>query len=66
MYVTARASTRPILQKAASDLGLTFTGIPDTPSGEALKLRTVRVGLADTTGGSVPSGWMRWKRNPKT
>lgn len=60
MYVAARASTRPILQKAASDLGLTFTGIPDAPSGEALKLRPVRIGLADTTGGSVPSGWMRW------
>jgi hypothetical protein len=60
MYIPARATTRAILQKAASDLGLTFTGVPAAPTGEALKLRPVRVGLWDRYGGSSPSGWMRW------
>ena len=60
MYVAARASARPILEKAAAELGLTFTAVARPPAAEALQLRPVRIGLADNTGGSVPSGWIRW------
>ena len=60
MYVPARPSTLPILQKAAIDLGLTFTGVAERPGGDALRLRRVRIGLADLAGGSVASGWTRW------
>jgi len=60
MYIRARPTTRTILQKAAADLGLTFTGVATVPAGEALKLRPVRIGLWDRYGGSSPSGWTRW------
>jgi hypothetical protein len=60
MYVAARPSTRAILDRAAADLGLTFTGVSAVPAGDALKLRRVRVGLVDRYGGSPSSGWMRW------
>ena len=60
MYVPSRSGTRAILEKAAADLGLTFTGVAATPSGSAFKLRPVRVALWDRYGGSSPSGWTRW------
>jgi hypothetical protein len=60
MHVAARSSTRPILEKAATALGLTFTGVSQPPAAAALQLRPVRIALADNTGGSVPSGWIRW------
>jgi hypothetical protein len=60
MYVPAKSSTLGVLQKAAADLGLTFTGVASAPHGDALKLRPVRVGLWDRYGGSSPSGWTRW------
>ncbi len=60
MYVSARPSVRPILQRAASDLGLTFTGVAERPAGDTLKLQPVRIGLWDRYGGSSPSGWTRW------
>jgi zinc carboxypeptidase len=60
MYVPARPRTRAILETAASDFGLTFTGVERRPTGEALKLRPVRIGLWDRYGGSSASGWVRW------
>jgi hypothetical protein len=60
MYVAARPSTRALLEKAAADLGLTFTGVSAVPAGDALKLRRVRIGLVDQYGGSPASGWTRW------
>jgi hypothetical protein len=39
--------------------GVSFTGV-SKPSGDALKLRPVRIGLWDRYGGSMPSGWVRW------
>jgi hypothetical protein len=60
MYVPAKASTLAVLQKAAADLGVSFTGVPLAPQADALKLRPVRIGLWDRYGGSSPSGWTRW------
>ena len=60
IYVAAQASTRAIVRKAAGDLGLRFSGVATRPSGHALKLRPVRVGLWDRYGGSAESGWIRW------
>ena len=61
MYISAKSSTLPVLTKAATDLGLTFTGVPAQPAADAMKLlRPVRVGLWDCYGGSTPSGWTRW------
>jgi hypothetical protein len=60
IYVPARPKTKSLVDKLAADLGLTFEGVPDAPTGNALKLRPVRVGLWDQYGGSMPSGWIRW------
>jgi hypothetical protein len=60
MYIAARPSTLPLLSKAATDLGLTFTGVAAPPAGEALRLRPVRLGLWDRDGGAASSGWIRW------
>jgi len=60
MYVTAKSTTRAILDKLAVDAGLSFTGVASQPSGDVVKLKPVRIGLIDTYGGSMPSGWMRF------
>jgi hypothetical protein len=60
MFVAAKASTSAILEKAAADLGVTFTAVETPPAGSALQLRPVRIGLWDRPGGAATSGWTRW------
>ena len=60
IFIAAGAATRARLESAAADLGLTFTGVPAPPAGEALALQPVRVGLWDKYGGASSSGWTRW------
>ena len=52
--------TRAILKKAASELGLDIRAVDVRPQAVAFKLTQPRVGLWDTYGGSMASGWMRW------
>ena len=55
------ASLGADVAEVAADLGLSFTGHADAPSTEGAKvLRTPRIALWDTYGGSMPSGWIRW------
>jgi hypothetical protein len=60
MYVTAKPSTAAILQKAATDLGLSATGVAQRPTGALYKLNKPRIALWDQYGGSMPSGHLRW------
>ena len=60
IFIPAKSSTSPTLQKLASELGLNFDAVSARPAGEAFKLRPARVGLWDRYGGSMPSGWVRW------
>jgi hypothetical protein len=60
MYVAAKASTLSILQKLATDKGVSADAVAARPAGDAMKLRPVRIGLWDQYGGSMPSGWTRW------
>jgi hypothetical protein len=60
MYIPARPQTQAVLKKAATDLGVSFVGVASKPDGEMIKLKPVRIGLWDTYGGSMPSGWTRW------
>ena len=58
-FVTTAAA--PELQKIAADLGVNFNRAPDaTAMGGAIKLRGLRIALADQYGGSMPSGWTRF------
>jgi hypothetical protein len=54
------SAPRADLQKIATDLGVTFDAAPQAQTGSAIKLRKVRIALADQYGGSMPSGWTRW------
>jgi hypothetical protein len=60
-YVTSKPTTRAAVEKAARELGVSFTGtLPAGQSPDAAKLRTPRVGVWDTFGGSIDAGWTRW------
>ena len=60
IWVPASATVLPILQQGAKELGVSVQGLATAPSGEALKLKPVRIGLYDQYGGIMPSGWLRW------
>ena len=60
IYVPATASSAAILEKAAKDKGLDVVGLGAAPSGQSFKLKPLRLGLWDTYGGSMASGWVRW------
>src|SRR6185295_7453703 len=53
LYITARKSTLPLLQKLATDLGLTFDATTATAPATAVKLKRPRFGLWDQYGGSM-------------
>jgi hypothetical protein len=58
-WVSAGASTTRVLSDAAKSLGVSATGASRGPS-LAVPLRAARIGLWDSYGGSMPSGWTRW------
>jgi hypothetical protein len=60
IWVPASAETRRILERGASELGVSAYGVPNAPAGEGLKLKPVRIGLYDQYGGLITSGWERW------
>jgi hypothetical protein len=59
-FVTGKASTSAAVAKIATDLGVSFDGVAARPAGDAIKLRKLRIALADQYGGSMPSGWTRF------
>jgi len=60
IWVPAAAPAASLLEKAAKELGLRIDGVPAAPKGTAFELRPVRIGLWDSYGGSMASGWIRW------
>lgn len=60
IYIPSKASTAANVARAAKEAKVQFTTAAKKPTGEALKLKPVRIGLWDTVGGSMPSGWTRW------
>jgi hypothetical protein len=60
IFISAKPTTKAVLDKAAADLGLNFTAVSQRPSGATHRLTRPRIGLWDQYGGSMPSGWTRW------
>jgi zinc carboxypeptidase len=60
VYVPATPASLVILKRAAAQLGVNGDGVAAAPSGDAMKLRPLRIALWDRYGGSMPSGWTRW------
>ncbi len=49
-----------MLGKASNELGIDVRGVQQRPKAAMAKVAPLRVGLWDTYGGSMPSGWVRW------
>lgn len=60
IFITAKPTTKAVLDKAATDLGLNFTAVTTRPTGVTYRLTKPRIGLWDMYGGSMPSGHVRW------
>ncbi len=60
LWIPASSKARPILETAVHDLGISAIGVAKAPHGDALKQKTVRIGLADVYGGNMPTGWIRF------
>jgi len=60
IYVPAKPASAALLQKAVREIGLSVEEAGNAPKAEAFKLRPLRVGLWDSYGGSMASGWVRW------
>jgi hypothetical protein len=58
-YVHAERNTTALLD-ALTSLGIGFRGTRAAAPGNTRAVRAVRVGLWDSYGGSMPSGWTRW------
>jgi hypothetical protein len=58
-YVQAGRTTAALLDSLTS-LGIDFEGTRAAAPANARPMRPVRVGLWDSYGGSMPSGWTRW------
>ncbi|MBL8997485.1 MAG: peptidase [Gemmatimonadales bacterium] len=56
--IANNATSKPIVDRAARELGLTFTAAANVA--DAAPVKALRVGLWDRYGGSMPSGWTRW------
>jgi hypothetical protein len=51
---------RATLEKIAADVGVTFRAAGSTPSGGAVAVKPVRLGLYQPWTGSMDEGWTRW------
>jgi len=60
IWVPASDSARAVLDRGAQELGVPVYALGKAPSGDAMKLKPIRIGLYDQFGGSMPSGWTRW------
>jgi len=60
IWVPASSAARGVLEKTAKDAGVPVYAVAQAPTGDALKLKPIRIGLYDQYGGSMPSGWTRW------
>ncbi len=60
LFVPATAAALALLQRVAVEKGLRVDASATPASGDATRLRPMRVGLWDVYGGSMPSGWTRW------
>jgi len=60
IYIRSQRNTVSKLESLAAELGLTFEGTAEEPTGDALKIQPMKIGLWDRYGGSMQSGWTRW------
>lgn len=59
-FVKSTTKAKTVLEKAAREYGAQSIAVSKQPAGTAKKIKSLRIGLWDTYGGSMPSGWTRW------
>jgi hypothetical protein len=59
-YVARQPETLTKLARLAAELGLNVESVTTPPGVSAVELHRPRIGLWDTYGGSMASGWVRW------
>jgi len=59
-FIPAERGVTTLVTELADELGVSFNGVSERPSGTMMKLEAPRIALADEYGGSMPSGWTRW------
>jgi len=57
-YVPATTAAKLVLEQSDANLGVKVVSTSDRPSA-AKKITSLRIGLWDVYGGSIPSGWLR-------
>jgi hypothetical protein len=60
LWIPSSPKAHEVLEAAVKSLGISAVGVAKAPHGDALKQKTVRIGLGDVYGGSMPSGWLRF------
>jgi hypothetical protein len=60
LWIPYSTQSKEILETAAKTLGINGYALAAKPTGDALELHPVRIGLVDQYGGSMTSGWTRW------
>lgn len=60
LYIPAKGSTAKRITDIVTPLGVHANGTPEKAPATAKQLRASRVGLWDSYGGSMTSGWTRW------
>ena len=60
VWVPATGAAKAIVGKSVADLGINAYAMGSTPKGEKIALKAPRIGIVDTYGGLITSGWMQW------
>ena len=60
VWVPASGAARAVVQKSVGQLGVDAYAMASPPRGEKIALKAPRIGIVDTYGGLITSGWMQW------
>ena len=60
IFVPGTAWAVTVLRQAAEEIGLNVVSVGAAPNAGSIKIEPARIGLWDTYGGSMASGWTRW------
>ena len=60
VWVPASGQAKAIIARSVGELGIDAYAVGGAPKGEKIALKTPRIGIVDTYGGLITSGWMQW------
>jgi Zinc carboxypeptidase. len=60
LWVPEAPGVRALLEKAVQQTGVDAYAVDAKPASPAMPMKPIRIGLVDTYGGNMQSGWNRW------